>query len=101
MTKFLKPLENGDINENSDVYSFGDVLMELITGKMPLELEFRENKDMVYMIYSKLENKGNLVEMLNLNISYDLKEDAIRGVTNRSPLHCKDSDTRTEHERYS
>ncbi|KAK8561174.1 hypothetical protein V6N12_048248 [Hibiscus sabdariffa] len=68
---------------------------------MLLELEFGENKDMVYMIYSKVENKGNLVEVLNLNISDALKEDAIRGVTNRSPLHCKDFDTRTEHERYS
>ncbi|XVE48656.1 hypothetical protein DITRI_Ditri01bG0019600 [Diplodiscus trichospermus] len=66
------------INEKSDVYSFGVVLMELVTGKRPVEPEFGENKDIVYWVYSKLKNKENLVEVVDLNISKALKEDAIK-----------------------
>ncbi|KAK8484675.1 hypothetical protein V6N11_073167 [Hibiscus sabdariffa] len=67
-----------NINEKSDVYSFGVVLMELVTGKRPLEPKFGENKDIVYWIYSKLENKENLAEVVDLNIADASKEDAIK-----------------------
>jgi serine/threonine protein kinase len=42
------------VTEKSDVYSFGVVLLELITGKGPIELEFGENKDIVYWTSHKI-----------------------------------------------
>ncbi|XWS62507.1 hypothetical protein CRYUN_Cryun06bG0016900 [Craigia yunnanensis] len=74
------------INEKSDVYSFGVVLMELVTGKRPVEPEFGENKDIVYWIYSKLKNKENLVEVVDSNVSEELKDDAIKVL--RIAVHC-------------
>ena len=74
------------INEKSDVYSFGVVLMELVTGKRPVEPEFGENKDIVYWIYNKLKSIENLVEVVDLNISEALKEDAIKVL--RIAVHC-------------
>ncbi|XWS40336.1 hypothetical protein CRYUN_Cryun18bG0132200 [Craigia yunnanensis] len=74
------------INEKSDVYSFGVVLMELVTGKKPVEPEFGENKDIVYWIYNKLKCKENLVEVVDLNISEALKEDAIKVL--QISVHC-------------
>ncbi|KAH0458784.1 hypothetical protein IEQ34_011598 [Dendrobium chrysotoxum] len=37
-----------------DVYSFGVVLMELITGKKPIDVEFGENKDIIYWVSNKM-----------------------------------------------
>ena len=60
--------------------------MELITGKRPVEPEFGENKDIVYWIYNKLKSIENLVEVVDLNISEALKEDAIKVL--RIAVHC-------------
>ena len=60
--------------------------MELVTGKRPVEPEFGENKDIVYWIYNKLKSIENLVEVVDLNISEALKEDAIKVL--RIAVHC-------------
>ncbi|KAE8724762.1 Receptor-like protein kinase HAIKU2 [Hibiscus syriacus] len=75
-----------NINEKSDVYSFGVVLMELVTGKRPVELEFKENKDIVNWIYTKLRTKETLAEVVDSNISTASKEDAIKVF--RIAVHC-------------
>lgn len=41
------------VDEKSDVYSYGVVLMELVTGKRPLEVEFGEAVDIVGWIRRK------------------------------------------------
>ncbi|PAN33123.1 hypothetical protein PAHAL_5G538800 [Panicum hallii] len=45
------------VNEKSDTYSFGVVLLELVTGKPPVDPEFGE-KDLVKWVCSTLQQKG-------------------------------------------
>ncbi|KAF8649525.1 hypothetical protein HU200_064280 [Digitaria exilis] len=45
------------VNEKSDTYSFGVVLLELVTGKPPVDPEFGE-KDLVKWVCSTMEQKG-------------------------------------------
>nr|XP_043617489.1 receptor protein-tyrosine kinase CEPR1-like [Erigeron canadensis] len=52
-----------------DVYSFGVVLMELITGKKPVELEFGENKNIIYWVSTKVETKEGAFEVLDKRLS--------------------------------
>ncbi|KAL8251718.1 hypothetical protein R6Q59_035411 [Mikania micrantha] len=52
-----------------DVYSFGVVLMELITGKKPVEVEFGENKNIIYWVSTKVETKEGAIEVLDKRLS--------------------------------
>lgn len=45
------------VNEKSDTYSFGVVVLELVTGKHPIDPEFGE-KDLVKWVCTTLEQKG-------------------------------------------
>jgi Leucine-rich repeat (LRR) protein len=45
------------VNEKSDTYSFGVVLLELVTGKPPVDPEFGE-KDLVKWVCSTIDQKG-------------------------------------------
>ncbi|KDP35915.1 hypothetical protein JCGZ_09887 [Jatropha curcas] len=74
------------VNEKSDVYSFGVVLMELVTGRRPVEPEFGEYKDIVYWVCSKMSSKESALDMIDSNISENLKEDAIKVL--RIAIHC-------------
>ncbi|KAL3613310.1 Receptor-like protein kinase 7 [Castilleja foliolosa] len=65
------------VNEKSDLYSFGVVLMELVTGKRPIEPEFGENKDIVDWVMGNLKTEESVVSMLDLAIDEIYKESAI------------------------
>ncbi|ONK69941.1 uncharacterized protein A4U43_C05F28560 [Asparagus officinalis] len=45
------------VNEKSDIYSFGVVILELVTGKLPVDPEFGE-KDLVKWVCTIIEQKG-------------------------------------------
>lgn len=45
------------VNEKSDIYSFGVVILELVTGKLPVDPEYGE-KDLVKWVCSVIEQKG-------------------------------------------
>ncbi|KAK4484297.1 hypothetical protein RD792_011525 [Penstemon davidsonii] len=66
------------VNEKSDLYSFGVVLMELVTGQRPIEPEFGENKDIVEWVCSRLKSKESVVSMLDSAIHQVYREDAIK-----------------------
>ncbi|PIN19969.1 Serine/threonine protein kinase [Handroanthus impetiginosus] len=46
------------VDEKSDIYSFGVVLLELLTGKMPLDPSFGESIDIVEWVRRKINNKA-------------------------------------------
>ena len=45
------------VNEKSDIYSFGVVILELVTGKPAIHADYGEN-DLVKWVSSMLEQKG-------------------------------------------
>lgn len=45
------------MNEKSDIYSFGVVILELVTGKLPVDPEYGE-KDLVRWVCATLDQKG-------------------------------------------
>ncbi|CAI9753517.1 unnamed protein product [Fraxinus pennsylvanica] len=66
------------VNEKSDLYSFGVVLMELVTGKRPIEAEYGENKDIVDWVCSRLKTKESVLSIVDSTIPEVYKEDAIK-----------------------
>ncbi|KAL6992488.1 Serine/threonine-protein kinase hsl1 [Sarracenia purpurea var. burkii] len=45
------------VNEKSDIYGFGVVILELVTGRLPIDPEFGE-KDLVKWVCTTLDQKG-------------------------------------------
>ncbi|GAV83011.1 Pkinase domain-containing protein/LRR_1 domain-containing protein/LRRNT_2 domain-containing protein/LRR_4 domain-containing protein/LRR_8 domain-containing protein [Cephalotus follicularis] len=61
------------VDVKSDVYSYGVVLLELLTGKMPLDPTFGEPIDIVEWVLSKMRNNRALEEALDPNIAGQCK----------------------------
>lgn len=61
------------VNEKTDIYSFGVVLLELLTGKMPLDPAFREPIDIVEWVRRKIISNRGLEETLDPNIAGECK----------------------------
>lgn len=56
------------VDEKSDIYSYGVVLMELLTGKRPLDPEFGESVDIVEWIRRKIRDNNSLETALDPNV---------------------------------
>ncbi|PSS04809.1 Receptor-like protein kinase [Actinidia chinensis var. chinensis] len=76
------------VNEKSDIYSFGVVILELVTGRLPVDPEFGE-KDLVKWICTTLDQKG-LDHVLDPNLDSCFKEEICKvlhiGLLCTSPL---------------
>ncbi|KAF5729116.1 receptor-like protein kinase HSL1 [Tripterygium wilfordii] len=76
------------VNEKSDIYSFGVVILELVTGKRPVDPEFGE-KDLVKWVCTTLDQKG-VDHVLDTKLDSCFKEEICKvlniGLLCTSPL---------------
>jgi serine/threonine protein kinase len=64
-----------NVNEKSDVYSFGVVLMELVTGKKPIEMEFGENKDIVYWVSQSINIQEKMKYLIDARVQENWEQE--------------------------
>ncbi|XP_062209102.1 MDIS1-interacting receptor like kinase 1-like [Phragmites australis] len=56
------------VDQKSDIYSFGVVLMELLTGRRPIEPEYGESQDIVGWIRERLRSNSGVEELLDASV---------------------------------
>lgn len=55
------------VDEKSDIYSYGVVLMEVLTGKRSVEAEFGDGNSIVDWVRAKVKSKEGVTEVLDKN----------------------------------
>ncbi|KAK3148389.1 hypothetical protein QOZ80_3BG0294420 [Eleusine coracana subsp. coracana] len=56
------------VDQKSDIYSFGVVLMELLTGRRPIEPDYGETQDIVGWIRERLRSNSGVEELLDASV---------------------------------
>ncbi|RLN15791.1 leucine-rich repeat receptor-like protein kinase PXL2 [Panicum miliaceum] len=56
------------VDQKSDIYSFGVVLMELLTGRRPIEPEYGDSTDIVGWIRERLRINSGVEELLDAGV---------------------------------
>ncbi|KAJ0085301.1 hypothetical protein Patl1_08743 [Pistacia atlantica] len=88
---FSKYAYSSKATTKCDVYSFGIVLMELITGRKPVEADFGENKNIIYWVSTKIDSKDRVMEVFDKRLLGSFGDEMIRVLriaircTNKAP----------------
>lgn len=56
------------ITEKSDIYSYGVVMLEIITGKKPIDPSFADGQHIVQWVRDHLKSKRDPIEVLDLKL---------------------------------
>eukprot|EP01018_Ginkgo_biloba_P002130 Gb_35286 [translate_table: standard] len=63
------------VNEKSDIYSFGVVLLELVTGKQPNEADFGDHSDIVRWVRNQVHSEQGIQAVLDSQLADSHREE--------------------------